>query len=162
MNMVSEESDAIGWRNPPIIKLWDMGALWYDIIISCEVYYWSRYTLLAPSLLPFFRPTIHPQVARRIRYPTGEVGLPCWIPTIHPSSSSTSSLSSSSSSRPPELWGSIREEACKGSADATRLSTFHESGPLVSLLSACPVVYCFRMLVKQLFHFLPHFFFLFF
>lgn len=82
-------------------------------------------TLLRFSLLlPFFRHFSHPQ---RIRFSTVEVGL---SPASRPSTLFNPPFATHSADtlQPPELWGSIHEEACKGSADATRLSTSFEHG----------------------------------
>ena len=82
-------------------------------------------TLLRFSLLlPFFRHFSHPQ---RIRFSAVEVGL---SPASRPSTLFNPPFATHSADtlQPPELWGSIHEEACKGSADATRLSTSFEHG----------------------------------
>lgn len=101
--------------------------------------------LLSPSLLPFFRSSSHPRAVfcasthtflgwwggARSRAPLFTTPLP---PTAASPSSPNCTLPPSPRRPshpppPPELWGSIHEEACKGSADATRLSTFFERGP---------------------------------
>lgn len=101
--------------------------------------------LLSPSLLPFFRSSSHPRAVfcasthtflgwwggARSREPPyspplcRQLPLPLLVPTALP----PSPRRPSHPPPPPELWGSIHEEACKGSADATRLSTFFERGP---------------------------------
>lgn len=123
----------IGRSNPPIIKLRDIGALWYDIIITCEVYYWSGRPYSSSALLPFFHPRIHPRLsliprARRILNPSAEVGHPRSSPLSDPYPTPLQSPPSLPFSPLPELWGSIREEACKGSAVAICLSTFFQTG----------------------------------
>lgn len=54
--------DSIGRFADPIITRTDIAVpLWYDIIITRPVYYWSRvHPTLPPSLLPFFRSSSHP------------------------------------------------------------------------------------------------------
>lgn len=95
----------------------------------------------APSFLPFFQPP------RAVFCASTHTFLGWWggaqSPPIRHLSATNCCASPSSFNRsaaitpspplyhpppPLELWGSIHEKACKGSADATRLSTFFERG----------------------------------
>lgn len=105
----------------------------------------GRDTLLAPSLLPFFRPTVHPQSVSLYldAYTTSPAGSP--LSTPHP-------LLHVQPPPSPRIMrintrGSLQGQRRRYSlVDLPRKRTFS--------LSACPLVYCFRILVKQLFHFL--------
>lgn len=112
------------------------------------------------SFVPFFRSSSHPRaVPQRIRFSVGEVGLrvplstttPLPLPLLTPTVLPPSPRRPGHPPPPPELWGSIHEEACKGSADATRLSTFFERGPSSSRWTSVGMMAVANFLTRTIF-----------
>lgn len=116
----------IGRCQPPIIKWLDMSRamIWYYhntaglLLVGVTL---LRFSLL----LPFFRRSSHP---RTHTFLGRRGGAQPRQPSLNPLQPSLPTTHPADTLQPPELWGSIHEEACKGSADATRLSTSFEHG----------------------------------